>query len=300
MTENIISLKNITKIYENQTAIKNISFDISKGKIFGLLGPNGAGKTTILRIINQIISPTYGEVLFNGTTLNESHLKYIGYMPEERGVYKNMGVEEQAVYFGTLRGLNKKYAKELANYWFEKLEMSSWKNKRANQLSKGMGQKLQFVITVLHNPKLLILDEPFSGFDPMNEMIVRNEIINLKNNGCSIILSTHRMESVDELCDNIAIIHKSQKILDGNVDKIKKKYSEGYFRIGIKTNKLNELKDNYTLSNLNILGNNKIEFSIKSHDINKEIKEIMHLGELYSFKEDLPKINDIFIELVKK
>ena len=210
----ILVANEVTKQFGNHTALKNVSLEIPKNSIYGLLGPNGAGKTTLIRIINQITFPDKGSVYFDGQLLKPEHISQIGYLPEERGLYKSMKVGEQALYLAQLKGLSKAEAKKRLKYWFEKLEIGDWWNKKIQELSKGMAQKIQFVVTVLHEPKLLIFDEPFSGFDPINANLIKEQILSLKDNGTSIIFSTHRMESVEELCEYIALIHKSEKILD--------------------------------------------------------------------------------------
>ncbi len=220
----MLSVKNIVKQYATHRALDKVSLEVEKGKIFGLLGPNGAGKTSLIRIITQITAPDSGEVFFNGERLNTKHISQIGYLPEERGLYKKMEIGEQVLYLSKLKGLNSAEATKRIKYWFEKLDMKDWWNKKVEDLSKGMQQKVQFVATVLHQPELIILDEPFSGFDPVNADIIKNEILELNKNGATFIFSTHRMESVEELCDNIALINKSQKILDGTVDEIKASY----------------------------------------------------------------------------
>jgi len=211
--ENILVAENIVKNYGDFTALNNISIQVPKGSVYGLLGPNGAGKTTFIRIINQITMPDKGIVYFDGKKLKPNDVHYIGYLPEERGLYKRMKVGEQALYLAQLKGLSKRDAKRKIDYWFDKFEIGAWWNKKVEELSKGMAQKLQFIITVLHEPKLLIFDEPFSGFDPINANLIKEEILNLKNEGASIIFSTHRMESVEELCEYIALIHESNKVL---------------------------------------------------------------------------------------
>ena len=214
---NLLEVKQVSKNFGDFKALNNVTISVPKGSIFGLLGPNGAGKTTLIRIINQITMPDTGTVLLDGESLNAHHIKDIGYLPEERGLYKTMKVGEQALYLAQLKGLSKAEAKERLKYWFERLEIGDWWNKKIQELSKGMAQKIQFVVTVLHQPKLLIFDEPFSGFDPINANLIKDEILRLREEGATVIFSTHRMESVEELCDDIALIHKSNKILDGKL-----------------------------------------------------------------------------------
>jgi ABC-2 type transport system ATP-binding protein len=231
--ENLISVEHLKKYYATQKAVDDISFKIYKGSIFGMLGPNGAGKTTLLRMITGIFYPDSGEILFNGKKFNPSNdAAYIGYMPEERGLYKKMKIGEQAIYLARLKGLSRADAVQKIRYWFEKLEMQSWWNKKVEDLSKGMSQKLQFVITVLHEPKLIILDEPFSGLDPVNANLIKDEIYRLSQNGATIVFSTHRMEQVEEICDHIVLINKGTKILDGTVRQVKQDFKENLFQIG--------------------------------------------------------------------
>src|SRR6187397_344788 len=230
---NILELQNLKKYFATQKAEDDISFSIEKGSIFGLLGPNGAGKTTLLRMITGIFYPDEGEIIFNGRPFDPSNdIRQIGYMPEERGLYKKMKIGEQALYLAQLKGLSKSHAMELIKEWFTKLEMQSWWNKKVEDLSKGMSQKLQFVTTVLHQPNLIILDEPFSGLDPVNANLIKDEIFKLAANGSTVIFSTHRMEQVEEICDHIVLINKGKKILDGSVKQIKQDCKENHFRIG--------------------------------------------------------------------
>ena len=218
---NILTIDSVSKHYGNFTALNDVSIKIPEGSIFGLLGPNGAGKTTLIRIINQITRPDSGRVLFNDIELNPDNIKDIGYLPEERGLYPKMKIGEQAIYLAQLKGMDRSTAKSELAKWFEKFEITDWWNKKVTELSKGMAQKVQFIVTVLHKPKLLIFDEPFSGFDPINANLIKDEILNLRKQGATVIFSTHRMESVEELCEDIALINKSNKILDGNLDDIK-------------------------------------------------------------------------------
>ncbi|MGB1309542.1 MAG: ABC transporter ATP-binding protein, partial [Oceanihabitans sp.] len=231
---NLLEAQSVSKKFGKFTALNNVSIAVPKGSIFGLLGPNGAGKTTLIRIINQITIPDSGKVMLDGEALQNHHVQHIGYLPEERGLYKSMKVGEQALYLAQLKGLSKTEAKKRLLYWFDRLEIGDWWNKKIQELSKGMAQKVQFIVTVLHEPKLLIFDEPFSGFDPINANLIKDEILRLKNNGATVIFSTHRMESVEELCDHIALIHQSNKILDGKLDDIKRQYKTNTFEVGIK------------------------------------------------------------------
>ncbi len=227
----MLDIRNIVKQYADHRALDDVSMFIPKGKIFGLLGPNGAGKTSLIRIINQITAPDSGSIFFDGEPLSPKHVERIGYLPEERGLYKKMQIGEQMIYLAQLKGLSKEESKQRLKYWFERLQIESWWDKKVEDLSKGMQQKVQFVATVLHEPDLIILDEPFSGFDPVNAQIIQEEILALNKKGATIIYSTHRMESVEALCDNIALIHKSRKILDGSVRDIKEAYRNQTYTI---------------------------------------------------------------------
>lgn len=303
---NILVTKEVTKQYGNYTALKNISLEIPKNSIYGLLGPNGAGKTTLIRIINQITYPDKGAVLFDGEILKPEHISQIGYLPEERGLYKSMKVGEQALYLAQLKGLSKADAKAKLKFWFDRLEIGDWWNKKIQELSKGMAQKIQFIVTVLHEPKLLIFDEPFSGFDPINANLIKDEILKLKDAGTSIIFSTHRMESVEELCEYIALIHQSEKILDGKLSDIKKAYKNNIFEVGLEIenpdNFLTQLKEKFAiLSSEYDSDENQLNFSVQLES--NESRPLLHyLGDkanVNSFVETIPSANDIFIRTIK-
>ena len=238
---NILEVQNVVKQYGDYTALNNVSLQVPKGSIYGLLGPNGAGKTSLIRIINQITMPDSGVVFLDGEKLNPEHVKHIGYMPEERGLYKTMKVGEQCLYLAQLKGMPEAEAKKQLKYWFEKFEIQGWWDKKIQELSKGMAQKIQFIVTVLHQPKLLILDEPFSGFDPVNANLIKDEIIELNKKGTSVIFSTHRMESVEEMCDYIALIHKSNKLIEGKLDDVKRQHRTNIYQVGILTNNIEGL-----------------------------------------------------------
>lgn len=227
----IIQIQGVSKFYANHTALNKVSFDVPRGTIFGLLGPNGAGKTSLIRIINQITAPDEGTILLNGEELNKEHIKNIGYLPEERGLYKKMTVYDQLIYFARLRGMNTSAAKKTINEWLGKFEATTWKNKKIEELSKGMQQKIQFIVTVMHNPDFIILDEPFTGFDPKNTQLIKDEIENLRNNGASIMLSTHRMENVEAICDNVVLINKAQVIAEGSVMDVRKSLKDDTYSI---------------------------------------------------------------------
>lgn len=292
---NILEIKHVIKEYENKKALDSISLNVNEGRIFGLLGPNGAGKTTLIRIINQITAPDKGEILFSGERFKREHIQNIGYLPEERGLYKSMKVGEQCLYLAQLKGLSKNEAKQKIHHWFKKLDMLDWLNKKVEELSKGMAQKVQFVSTVLHQPKLIILDEPFTGFDPINSEIIKNEIIALKESGSTIILSTHRMESVEELCDDIALINSGQCILEGSVNEIKNNFKEHIFEVQFEGTIQNEIQHFDTLVIESGYGIFKAKNKENTHTL---IKQVVEQVNVTSFNEKLPTINDVFIQSV--
>ncbi|MXN90065.1 ATP-binding cassette domain-containing protein [Flavobacterium sp. Sd200] len=306
--EPILKVKNVVKQYGNYTALNSVSLSVPKGSIYGLLGPNGAGKTSLIRIINQITMPDGGEVLLDGEKLNPSHISHIGYMPEERGLYKTMKVGEQALYLAQLKGLSKKEAKEQLEYWFEKLEIQGWWNKKIQELSKGMAQKIQFVVTVLHQPKLLILDEPFSGFDPVNANIIKDEIMELRDKGTTIIFSTHRMESVEDMCDHIALIHKSNKLIEGELQAVKRRYRTNTFEVGIVPKNLQQLLADISLryntrqANFKTLDDElKLEVALSEGQSSRDLLQyLLQYGSVTYFVEKIPSVNDIFIETVSQ
>lgn len=292
---NILEINHVIKEYENKKALDSISLNVNEGRIFGLLGPNGAGKTTLIRIINQITAPDKGEILFCGERFKREHIQNIGYLPEERGLYKSMKVGEQCLYLAQLKGLSKNEAKQKIHHWFKKLDMLDWLNKKVEELSKGMAQKVQFVSTVLHQPKLIILDEPFTGFDPINSEIIKNEIIALKESGSTIILSTHRMESVEELCDDIALINSGQCILEGSVNDIKNNFKEHIFEVQFEGTIQNEIQHFDTLVIESGYGIFKAKNKENTHTL---IKQVVEQVNVTSFNEKLPTINDVFIQSV--
>ena len=304
---NILSIDSVSKHYGDFTALNNVSVDIKEGSIFGLLGPNGAGKTTLIRVINQITYPDSGRVLFNNSPLELKHIKDIGYLPEERGLYPKMKIGEQAVYLAQLKGLDSTTAKSELNKWFEKFQINDWWDKKVTELSKGMAQKVQFIVTVLHKPKLLIFDEPFSGFDPINANLIKDEILKLRDNGATIIFSTHRMESVEELCEDIALINKSNKILDGNLDDIKRKFKSNIYEVGVNSSNpdlLNKkLESNYDISrpSFKTIGDNlKLNVKLKNNQNSEDLlKLISQDSKVIHFKEVIPSANEIFINSVK-
>ena len=292
---NILEIKHVIKEYENKKALDSISLNVNEGRIFGLLGPNGAGKTTLIRIINQITAPDKGEILFSGERFKRGHIQNIGYLPEERGLYKSMKVGEQCLYLAQLKGLSKNEAKQKIHHWFKKLDMLDWLNKKVEELSKGMAQKVQFVSTVLHHPKLIILDEPFTGFDPINSEIIKNEIIALKESGSTIILSTHRMESVEELCDDIALINSGQCILEGSINEIKNNFKEHIFEVKFEGTIQNEIQHFDTLVIESGYGIFKAKNKENTHTL---IRQVVEQVDVTSFNEKLPTINDVFIQSV--
>jgi ABC-2 type transport system ATP-binding protein len=304
---NLLVAENIVKTFGDFRALNNVSIEVPKGSIFGLLGPNGAGKTTLIRIINQITMPDEGLITLDGEKLKPDHIRDIGYLPEERGLYKSMKVGEQVLYLAQLKGLSKAEAKKQLKYWFDKFEIGDWWNKKIQELSKGMAQKIQFIVTVLHKPKLLIFDEPFSGFDPINANMIKDEILQLRNEGATVIFSTHRMESVEELCDNIALIHESNKILDGKLIDIKREYKSNIFEIGLLTDNKAEvrqnLKEKFQVSDATFKTiNDELKFNIKIENGTSANQLISHLtskGELTHFVEVIPSVNDIFIQTVQ-
>jgi ABC-2 type transport system ATP-binding protein len=301
----IFKALNIHKHFGNDAALNNVSIKVPEGSIYGLLGPNGAGKTTLLRIINRIIAPDKGELLFNDRKLRADDLLQVGYLPEERGLYKKMKVGEQALYLARLKGVRRKDALKKLKYWFEKFEIQAWWNKKIEELSKGMQQKIQFIVTILHEPKLLIFDEPFSGFDPINTSLLKQEVQKLKEDGTTIIFSTHDMGSVEELCDHITLINKSKTILEGNIKTIRGTYKKNIFEIGYKGDpqKLNKILDgNYKLIEHTTRDDShyvKIKVE-KISDNNKLLSLLIPEVQITSFNEVLPSMNDIFINVVEE
>jgi len=303
---NILVTNEVTKRFGTYTALNSVSLEIPKNSIYGLLGPNGAGKTTLIRIINQITFPDNGTVFFDGEPLKPEDISNIGYLPEERGLYKSMKVGEQALYLAQLKGLSKIEAKKRLKFWFDRLEIGDWWNKKIQELSKGMAQKIQFIVTVLHEPKLLIFDEPFSGFDPINANIIKDEILKLRDQGTSIIFSTHRMESVEELCEYIALLHQSEKILDGKLSDIKKAYKNNIFRVGLEVEQgetfLKELSDTFEISSSTYTVNDKqLDFTLQlpNNDTRNVLQYLSSKGNVNQFLETVPSANEIFIRTVK-
>ena len=304
---NLLSIDSVSKHYGDFTALNKVSLNIKEGSIFGLLGPNGAGKTTLIRIINQITQPDEGKVLFNNEPLNIKHIKDIGYLPEERGLYPKMTIGDQVVYLAQLKGLDRDTAKSELRKWFDKFKIEDWWNKKVTELSKGMAQKVQFIVTVLHKPKLLIFDEPFSGFDPINANLIKDEILDLREKGATIIFSTHRMESVEELCEDIALINKSNKILDGNLYDIKTKFKSNIYEVGVNASnpdslnkELESIFETKKPSFKTIGENLKLNVKLNDKQNSDELLKILNQsGKVIHFKEVIPSANEIFINSVE-
>jgi ABC-2 type transport system ATP-binding protein len=301
----LLEVNKIVKQYGDYVALNEVSLSVPKGSIYGLLGPNGAGKTSLIRIINQITLPDSGEIILDGEKLQPKHVQYIGYLPEERGLYKSMKVGEQCLYLAQMKGLTKAEAKKQLDYWFDRLEIQGWWNKKIQELSKGMAQKIQFVVCVLHQPKLLIFDEPFSGFDPVNANVIKDEILALKEQGSTIIFSTHRMESVEELCDDIALIHQSNKLIEGKLDDVKKQFRSNSFEVGILSDNVEglmyDITQKFTLAPAQFKSlNNELKLEVQLG--NASPNELLHIltqrGQVTHFVEKIPSVNDIFIQTV--
>jgi ABC-2 type transport system ATP-binding protein len=301
----ILRVENIVKQYAGHLALDDISISTNQGEIFGLLGPNGAGKTSLIRIINQITGPDKGQVFLHGKKLTREDISRIGYLPEERGLYKKMKVWEQVLYFAQLKGMSKTEAKKRIDYWFEKFEITSWYDKKVEELSKGMAQKIQFIITVLHEPELLILDEPFSGFDPINAQVIRNEILALKKKGTSILLSTHNMNSVEEICDSIALINKSKLLLNGTLSAVKEEFRSHTYAVqfkGMMFGFANALFAGYALEHSEQIDEDRAIAHIKllkGNSLNDLLKTVMPVVEIEAINEVVPTMNDIFIQAVQ-
>lgn len=307
--ENLLVTKNVSKIYGDFTALNDFSIEIPKQSVFGLLGPNGAGKTTFLRILNQITLPDSGEIYLDGEKLQPKHIAQIGYLPEERGLYKSMKVGEQVTYLARLKGLSKSEAKSRLQDWFKKFGIEDWWDKKIEELSKGMAQKIQFIVTVLHEPKLLIFDEPFSGFDPVNARLIGQEILNLRDRGATVLFSTHRMESVEEMCDHIALINKSNKLIDGEIAAIKREYKSNTFQVGLQSNNSAEVEQKLAEkfevmpANFQSINEDELQLNIRvpeNTSANDLLAYLINLGKVNHFIEVIPSINDIFIKTVSE
>jgi ABC-2 type transport system ATP-binding protein len=301
----LFEARNVEKVFASTKALSDVSISVKEQSIFGLLGPNGAGKTTLIRIINQITAPDKGEIFLNGKQMTRADISKIGYLPEERGLYKKLKIGEQAIYLAQLKGMSQRDAKKNLKLWFEKFEIMSWWNKKVEELSKGMQQKVQFITTVVHQPKLLIFDEPFSGFDPINANLLKEEILNLRNDGATIIFSTHNMGSVEELCDNIALINKSVKIEDGPTDEIREKYKSNIFDIKYHGdfNKVDKALDSQyqIISHSEAEKENTLKVQYLSGKSNNDLLQaLMPTAEIRSFEEVIPSMNDVFIKAVEE
>lgn len=296
----MLTIDGVSKRYGEKVALQNVSFTVPSGSTFGLLGPNGAGKSTLIRIINKIMMSDSGKVFLNGEEITSKHIDSIGYMPEERGLYKKMKVGEHVMYLARLKGLSKTVAMERIKWWFDRMEVSDWWNKKVESLSKGMQQKIQFIATVLHNPKLIILDEPFSGFDPVNAEAVKDELLRLKDEGATIMLSTHRMESVEELCDHVAMIHKSEKVIEGKINEVKRDYSQNIFEMVYSGERLDADFFNFVSHERNEEGlwvlQTKLGETGNSNDI---LRTLIDKRTVISFREVLPTIQEIFVQVAK-
>ena len=301
----IFQANNIVKEYAGHVALSSVGISVKEASIFGLLGPNGAGKTTLIRIINQITAPDSGELFFEGRPMKANDIDKIGYLPEERGLYKKMKVGEQALYLAQLKGMSKRDALKNLKYWFEKFEIQAWWGKKVEELSKGMAQKVQFITTVIHQPRLLIFDEPFSGFDPINTNLMKNEILELKKKGTTIIFSTHNMASVEEICDHIALINQSKKILDGQIDEVKEKFKSNIFEVSYKgetPDLQHQLGSHFNVlehDESKLLKQMKVQF-LNGNSNNELLKILMNQFEIVSFNEVIPSMNDVFIHVVEK
>lgn len=303
----ILQIEHVSKAYSSHIALNDVSINVPEGKVYGLLGPNGAGKTTLIRIINHITAPDSGQVLFEGHQLTQNDVEHIGYLPEERGLYKKMKVGEQAVFFARLKGLSKQDAVHELRHWFEKFDILSWWDKKVEELSKGMAQKVQFIITVLHRPKLLIFDEPFSGFDPINATLLKDEILKLKDEGSTVIFSTHNMSSVEEICDNITLINKSRNILSGNVEDIRRQYFGNRFDLTFQgdpcllMNRLQPVASEFSMLEADAQGRQRINFKISD---NANLRDAITIANeavvIAGLNESIASMNDIFIRAVKE
>jgi len=301
----ILEVKKVVKRYGDYVALNDVSLTVPKGSIYGLLGPNGAGKTSLIRIINQITLPDSGEIILDGERLQPKHVQYIGYLPEERGLYSTMKVGEQCLYLAQMKGLTKAEAKKQLDYWFDRLGIQGWWNKKIQELSKGMAQKIQFVVCVLHKPKLLIFDEPFSGFDPVNANVIKDEILALKEEGATIIFSTHRMESVEELCDHIALIHKSNKLIEGKLIDVKRQFKMNTYEVGILSDNVEglmyDLTQKFTVGQASFKSLNddlKLEIHLGDSTPNELLNTLTRRGQVTHFVEKVPSVHDIFIQTV--
>lgn len=303
----LLEVNKVVKQYGDYVALNEVSLSVPKGSIYGLLGPNGAGKTSLIRIINQITFPDRGEIILDGEKLQPKHVQYIGYLPEERGLYTSMKVGEQCLYLAQMKGLSRAEAKKQLEYWFDRLGIQGWWHKKIQELSKGMAQKIQFVVCVLHKPKLLIFDEPFSGFDPVNANVIKDEILALRDEGATIIFSTHRMESVEELCDDIALIHKSNKLLEGKLSDVKRQFKTNSYEVGILSDNVEglmyDITQKFTVGPAHFKSLNKeikLEIQLGKAMPNELLHVLTQRGQVTHFVEKIPSVNDIFIQSVSE
>lgn len=300
----MLEVNQISKSFYRKEALQDVSLNVGEGEIYGLLGPNGAGKTTLIRIINRIITPDSGHIRFQGELMSDKHLELIGYLPEERGLYRNMTVEDHAIFLGRLRGLSKADVKQKIDYWFDKFEINDWRKKRIEELSKGMAQKVQFICTVLHEPKLLILDEPFSGFDPLNVELIKNELIQMKHQGKTIMLSTHNMKSVEEICDRAVLINDSKKVAEGTVSDLQSRIKSGLYSVRFRGNMIafaNALWTGFEVIEKDLLGDDRFRVTVKMRDdnnFNDLLQVLIGQVELEGAEELIPSMQDVFIDLV--
>lgn len=296
---NVLEVKGVSKFYGDFTALNKLDLSVKKGSIFGLLGPNGAGKTSLIRIINQITAPDEGEIFLNGAPLNPEHISSIGYLPEERGLYPKMKVYEQLVYLARLKGIDKSAAQNEVENWLDRFGIADWRHKMLEELSKGMAQKIQFIATVIHKPSLLIFDEPFTGFDPVNTELIKNEIRTLRENGASVIFSTHRMESVEEICDEIVLINRGEKVLEGSIAEVKAEYKANEFFVRLANARLESLKHAEILDR-KVSGNHlEMLVRLQGDETSLLVNELVNAGNLELFSERLPSLNEIFISKVQ-
>ncbi len=300
----MLEVNQISKSFFRKEALQDVSLKVNAGEIYGVLGPNGAGKTTLIRVINRIVTPDSGHVRFEGDLMTDKHLENIGYLPEERGLYKNMTVQDHAVFLGRLRGLSKTDVKQKVDYWFDKFSINDWRKKRIEELSKGMAQKVQFICAVLHEPKLLILDEPFSGFDPINVELIKNELIQMKHQGKTIMLSTHNMKSVEEICDRAVLINESKKIAEGTVSELQSRIKSGLYSVRFRGNMIafvNALWTGFEVIEKDLLGDDRFRVTVKMRDdnnFNDLLRVLIGEVELEGAEELIPTMQDVFIDLV--
>ncbi len=300
----MLEVNQISKSFFRKEALQDVSFKVNTGEIYGVLGPNGAGKTTLIRVINRIVAPDSGHIRFEGVLMTEKHLEHIGYLPEERGMYKNMTVQDHAMFLGRLRGLSNTDAKQKVDYWFDKFSINDWRKKRIEELSKGMAQKVQFICAVLHEPKLLILDEPFSGFDPVNAEIIKNELLQMKHNGKTILLSTHNMKSVEEICDKAILINESRKVAEGTISELQSSIKTGLYSVKFRGNMIafvNALWTGFEVIDKDILGDNRFRVIVKMRG-DKKFDDLLRVligqVEIEGAEEIIPSMQDVFVDIV--